>query len=276
MSKLNIAKAVRSNAVNAIHLQWLQHYPRILSTIEITSTPRSADVFIEKLAAWQDNSGGLVVDGILGPKTWGKLRKYLGSLAVITEIPNWLRTPVAQGWRQAIIHTLRMDTSFLRLRNMTHSIAPVDFIRLAELIEKDHITIVATRGRASASYEFRNEMADANSIKTPHRAGISWRYSQGLIVHEACHAISDVKGIKQPFLDEEITAYVVQQMFLQKFNVPLSSVNIHAAAAPLAKKYLKGKNPEKTEWEELKNMVRKYPFYAEKEQSFPFLKFDGV
>lgn len=281
MSGLNIAKAVRSNAVNASHLRWLRHYPRILSTIGITKSPKSAGVFIEKLAAWQDSAGGLHVDGMLGPKTWKKLRQRLGSLAVTTTIPDWLRSPVAQGWRQAIIHTLRKDTSFIRLKNMTHRIDPTDFIRIAMLIEKDHITIEATRGRANASYEFRNKESDANSMKTPHRTAHGWRYSQGLIVHEACHAISDVKGKKQPIFDEEMTGYVAQQMFLQKFNVSRSVGNpsariIHAAAAPLAAKFLKGKSPDKVEWKELKNEIRKHPSYAGKEELFPILNFDGV
>ncbi len=280
MSELNIAKAVRSNAIYASHLRWLRHYPRILSTIGITHSPKFAGVFVEKLATWQCSVGGLHLDGMLGPKTWQKLHPRLVSLAVRATIPDWLRSPVAQGWRQAIIHTLRENTSFLRLTNRTHRIVSNDFIGLADLIEKDLITIETTR-QTSASYEFRNEELDANSIKVPHRVAHSWRSTQGLIVHEACHAISDVKGKRQPIFDEEMTAFVVQRMFLEKFKVSLLIGNsngriIHAAAAPLAIKYLKGKAPDNAEWEELRNVLRRHPFYAGKDREFPVLRFDGV
>jgi len=213
MADFNVAKAIRSNVVYARHIGWPRRYASIIQVLGFETPPNSPITFAEGVAEWQ-RTHRLVPDGMLGPQTWRRIRAQLSPSVPQLPVPAWLEhAPAGEGWTAAMIATLRDDTSFLRLRHGGFDIQPQDFRRIADLIEQGDVIVVPQRRRHSASYDHRDDEEDGNMIDVPRRAGPNWRRAQGLIIHETCHAISDVKQIPRQTLEEEAHAFVVQAMF---------------------------------------------------------------
>jgi hypothetical protein len=282
MPGFNVAKAVRSNPIYASHLRWLGRYSAVVAALGIDPSPDSAVAFAEGVAAWQERQRPrLKPDGMLGPVTWRRLRPQLRSGASPVPAPAWLTTtPESEGWTDAIVATLRQDTTFIDVSHGVHRIRHRDFLLIADLIEAGHIDVFAVRNRRAASYEFRNAEADANSIDVPRRARSSWRKTQALLVHEACHAISDYRGLSTAAVDEEAMAYVVQSMYHQHHHIPSSGDRsrhtraIRDAASSLAQDYLDGRSPDDSDWEALREAILEHPVYRERARAS--LVFDGI
>ena len=280
MPAINVAKASRSNPIYARHLRWIDRYSAVVAALGFAKPPESAAAFAQGVAAWQGKHG-LEKDGMLGPRTWTKLRPTLRPDVPIVPTPDWMSSrPEAEGWEVALLATLRQDTSFLRLNYKSYSIAPKDFTDVADLVESGAIGVEAT-DFDGASYEFRNDEPDANTIKVPRRARKGWRRSQALIIHEISHVISDKNGRSVDFLDEEAVAYVVQAMFLVHFKEPLAPHDPHrralyGAAATLARQYLKGETPKEADWTALRDVIRNHPTYRPRLKRFKTLEFDGI
>jgi hypothetical protein len=205
MPHFNVAKAVRSNPIYGRHVRWIHRFGEVIAALGCK--PDSAVAFAECVAAWQ-GANGLKSDGMLGPKTWTKLKRAIPYGAPMLPAPEWLRlSPEAEGWIDAIVATLKDDTTFLSLSHGAHSVKHKDFTDIAEFIADGTIEVVPVNSRG-ASYEFRNTEADADSLKTPRRSSGPWRVTQALVIHEAVHAISDLRlrGVEVLTLDEEAFA----------------------------------------------------------------------
>lgn len=278
MPEFNVAKALRSNPIYARQLRWIDRFSFVVDALGMAGPPLTAVDFATAVASWQ-RTKKLKDDGMLGPNTWGKLKHHKSTPAAIP-VPPWLYSVPDEGWQDAVLSTLRTETSFLKIKTKSHHIVPGDFLEIADLIEAGTIELFTIK--AVGSYEFRNDEPDANSMKVSRRARFGWRRAQATIVHEACHAISDVKGVSKNFLDEESVAYVVQLMFLEHFHARMPTDTqrrrLYAAAQRLAQRYLAGESPshEDPDWKDLRQIIRHHPVYVERLATFPTLEFDGV
>lgn len=276
MPSFHVAKAVRSNPIYGRHVGWIRRFGDILAALGCR--PASAVAFAECVAAWQGTKH-LKPDGMLGPKTWGKLKPAIPAGAHTEPVPDWLRLPPeAEGWIDAIVATLEQDTKFLTLKHGAHSVKHDDFKEIAGFIADGTIEVVPTN-RRGGSYEFRNTEDDADSLKTPRRYGGPWRATQALLIHEAVHAISDLREHRVTTLEEEAFAFVVQGMFLEKHKAALTrrdapTERLRTAARGLGARYLGGEKVPDTGWEPLRETIRKHPEYASRYRNK--LKFDGL
>jgi hypothetical protein len=279
MPHFNVAKAVRSNPIYGRHVRWIHRFGEVIAALGCK--PDSAVAFAECVAAWQ-GANGLKSDGMLGPKTWTKLKRAIPYGAPMLPAPEWLRlSPEAEGWIDAIVATLKDDTTFLSLSHGAHSVKHKDFTDIAEFIADGTIEVVPVNSRG-ASYEFRNTEADADSLKTPRRSSGPWRVTQALVIHEAVHAISDLRlrGVEVLTLDEEAFAFVVQGMFLERHKQPATlhhdapTKRLKNEARALAVRYLAGEIVIDPDWEPLREAIRKHPIYRPRFRKK--LKFDGL
>ena len=277
MPHFNVAKAVRSNPIYGRHVRWIHRFGEVIAALDCK--PNSAVAFAECVANWQ-GSNGLKSDGMLGPKTWAKLGRAIPSGAPMLPAPAWLRlSPEAEGWIDAIVATLEQDTTFLRVNHGAHSVRHEDFKEIAGFIADGTIEVVPVNSRGG-SYEFRNTEDDADTLKPPRRSGGPWRVTQALIIHEAVHAISDLRELHVSTLDEEAFAYVVQGMFLERHKQPATlhhdapTKRLKNEARALAVKYLAGEIVIDPDWEALREAIRKHPIYRPRFRKK--LKFDGL
>lgn len=276
MPNFDVAKAVRSNPIYGRHAGWIRRFGEVIAALGCE--PDSAVAFAECVAAWQSTKG-LKADGMLGPKTWAKLRLAIPTGATALPVPDWLRLPPeAEGWIDAIVATLEEDTVFLSLSHGIHSVRHEDFKEIAGYIADGTIEVVPMDIHGG-SYEFRNTEEDADSLKTARRYGGSWRGTQALLIHEAVHAISDLREYSVSTLDEEAFAYVVQGMFLEKHKVKVpprdaATERLKAAARALGARYLVGERVSDAHWEPLLEAIRKHPVYVPRLRDK--LKFDGL
>lgn len=279
MPKFHVAKAVRSNPIFGRHLRWVRHYPDVLRALACPKNPASAVAFAECVAAWQGANPQLKPDGMLGPKTWSKLRKSVGATKSPGTAPTWLTvSPEEEGWIDAIVATLRHDTKFIRFSRGRHVFRPTDFRLVATLIETARV-FVDVQDLRGGNYEFRNDEPDANTIKAPRRYHGNWRANQALLIHEACHIISDFNGLHINAIEDEAAAYVVQGMFLERHDVKLrdrdeETRRLRSASRTLGRKTLDRKVISPAEWEALKQVIQKHSVYRKRAKYV--LKYDGI
>ena len=277
MPHFNVAKAVRSNPIYGRFARWVGRYGEVIAALGCE--PDSAVAFAECVAAWQDKNH-LKSDGMLGPKTWAKLRHAIPFGTGSKPAPDWIRLePEAEGWIDAIVATLEQDTGFLALKHGIHSVIPQDFKDIGKFIADGVIEVVPVSKRGG-SYEFRNAEPDADTLKAPRRSDRDWRVTQALLIHEAVHAISDLKKhASVSTLDEEAFAYVVQGMFLEKHKARVvhgdeATQKLRRVSRALAARYLARETPVDADWEPLREAIRKHPNY--KANYRKKLDFDGL
>jgi hypothetical protein len=88
---------------------------------------------------------------------------------------------------------------------------PGDLPAVASAIETGKITLIhrPTLGHMAIYDSQRNRMAIPFASLPPPD-------SQGLVVHEAVHAVMDMRKIKLNSIESEIMAYVAQALFLRR------------------------------------------------------------
>jgi hypothetical protein len=72
---IDIDYAIRRNEFHKINLNWLPYVDLIVRLLGFTAQTPNEETFAKAIARWQSQQKGLVVDGILGPKTWERMKK---------------------------------------------------------------------------------------------------------------------------------------------------------------------------------------------------------
>lgn len=75
-----IAKAVRANRSYGSSLGWQADHDRIVRLLGYTNMTPTEERFAESVASWQRRAG-LSADGIIGPRTWARMKALLGGTA---------------------------------------------------------------------------------------------------------------------------------------------------------------------------------------------------
>ncbi|NIP56362.1 MAG: hypothetical protein GWN55_07845 [Phycisphaerae bacterium] len=95
---INLGRAVRSNQSYGRKLGWDAHYDQIESLLGFTDHCPDEKIFAKAVASWQ-RTQGLKADGIIGPRTWSRMRALLGLpparvAPTSTTKPRWVRTVI--------------------------------------------------------------------------------------------------------------------------------------------------------------------------------------
>ncbi len=94
MSKFNIQKAVRSNPYYSKKTGWIKQYNQILKAFGLYNFTPTEERFAEAVYNWQKQNKPLKPDGMLGSKSWAKLKMKIPSINESnTNLPVWLMNP---------------------------------------------------------------------------------------------------------------------------------------------------------------------------------------
>ncbi len=84
-------RIARTNRHYARQLGWKAKYHQVKAILGLESTLPDPIEFAHAVWAWQDRTPGLVADGMLGPKTWRRMKPLTRFNAPMSPLPTWMR-----------------------------------------------------------------------------------------------------------------------------------------------------------------------------------------
>lgn len=124
--------------------------------------------------------------------------------------------------------TQRIGFSFTGSTGAKITVAANDLLSVAQAIEGNKIAVQSSAdvGSGWAKYTARDDGdSKANTLYVGANDYTS-RIFEGLIVHEAIHAVFDLKKTVIPWLDNEATAYIAQGFYLKNANFSADKLSI--------------------------------------------------
>ncbi|MGD8321694.1 MAG: papain-like cysteine protease family protein [Gemmatimonadota bacterium] len=88
-------KIARTNRHYARKLGWKVRYYQVKAILGLESTLPDPVQFASAVWAWQDRTPGLVADGMLGPKTWKRMKPLTRFDVPMSPLPAWMRMNTA-------------------------------------------------------------------------------------------------------------------------------------------------------------------------------------
>lgn len=100
MAALNVPKAVRNNPIyaNCTKPKWVDRFYQVCRELGFPYETPSPESFAQAVYDYQKKTPGLDADGMLGPKTWGKLEPKTRYSLPIEEVPDWI-SEMPPGWK---------------------------------------------------------------------------------------------------------------------------------------------------------------------------------
>ncbi len=180
-----------------------------------------------------------------------------------------------------LVVILEKQVSYIYVKHRSAEVNPMYYRQVAAAIRDGRISfLVPGQMQTSAQYA---HVRGANRIEFSSRynnAPMTFR-NQSLFVHEASHAVSDLRRIKILRAAEEAVAFVAQAMFLEKNGVvknaptaPVPTRRISLSARGIARIYLAGKKASEQAWLDLEQAVSDHPRY--KQSARQILTLDGI
>ena len=184
--------------------------------------------------------------------------------------------------RRILINTLVNQVSFINLKYQEAIVNPFYYRMVAEAIQNGRISIrepLQNSGYGIGAKYFRDSNVIVYSLRSANQ--LQQIDSLALFVHEASHAISDLRRIKIRRSAEEAVAIVAQLMFMErngsrvKPSSPLIATRrVSYQARYIAKTYLRGKKVPMRTWWDLEQLINRHPAY--KGSINKTLVFDGI
>ncbi|NEP86157.1 MAG: peptidoglycan-binding protein [Okeania sp. SIO2C2] len=78
---IDVAKAVKNNRIYMVSVGWQKYFDEIVSLLGFTTFTPNEEIFAQAIADWQEKRK-LKPDGIIGSKTWAKMKVALGLKSV--------------------------------------------------------------------------------------------------------------------------------------------------------------------------------------------------
>jgi hypothetical protein len=164
-----------------------------------------------------------------------------------------------------LLNVLEARVSYIRVHHGGALVTPLLYEQVARAIRDGRIRIVrrtdirehsAQYSTQQDQFEFRGDWLDATAT---HRR-------LALFVHEASHAVSDMRHIRIREGAEEAVAFVAQAMYLEHNRVPPQGVphmaHLSSASRAIARHHLRHEPVPEQEWTELVRTVSRHPRYA--------------
>jgi len=215
----------------------------------------------------------LAADGDFGPLTAGRVREFQGQKGLTQDavVGNRTHSRLCPVWDD-IIHLLEHEVGFIRFSYAGHHITPGSLANIGGLIRQYRIDICCQPGLQLRYYPVSN------------RIELSWitvlsPRDKASVIHEACHAVSDVQRARIWVPTAEAIAFVAQALFLLHHGQPprpgldAQARNISNQARAIARTIRRGGAPTTTQWQQLEAVILAHRDYRNKGR---FRQFDGV